>query len=169
MEIQRNRGTDAFQFHFEWTGVLVCQTDNETGLSNSHEKGNPGVSHKHPRAKMWCFHAENRGRGHKLEEIHIDKLTGPEIAFRALGDAGYTSGPDLLWSPEASGLTKTVRVHVWSLAQAQETSGKFNLDKKIWEFRASTGAKNRPDAPRNTNTEYGVNDHRPVEKIWAWS
>lgn len=41
-----------------------------------------------------------------LEEMHMVKLTGAEIAFRALGDAGYTSGPDLLGSPEASGLTR---------------------------------------------------------------
>lgn len=152
VETQRNGGTDAFQFHFEWTGVSVCHTDNETQLSNIHEKGNPDVSHKHPTAKKCCFYPENEGRGRKRWKKHTLMRWRSEVELRMSPEA-YQDWP----------VAKTVR----SPPQAQETPSKVNWGRKIGEVHASTAAKNRSDVPRNTNPEHSGKDFRLVEKIRA--
>lgn len=112
-------GTDTFQFHSEWSRVLVCQTGNETELTNSHEKGNPGVSHKQPRAKMQCFYAENVGRGRKRWN------SCPSSRWFWERQRG---GVDVL-PTSISGLpgAKTHPDHVRSPAQEPEPSDRFNL------------------------------------------
>lgn len=142
--------------HFSFTlNEPVCRCVTQIMKHNWVTSMKKGILMSHtntPQQRSVVFIQRTRERGRKRWKKHMLMRWRSEVELRMSPEA-YQDWP----------VAKTVR----SPPQAQETPSKVNWGRKIGEVHASTAAKNRSDAPRNTNPEHSGKDFRLVEKIRA--